>query len=264
MDDLGLAKAAARLGAGIVADWADRLDAAEFKGEVDPVTEADRESEQAIRRLISTRRPDDEIVGEEGESQPGTSGRRWLVDPLDGTVNFLHGFPQVAVSVALADDRGTAVGVVHDVFRGELFAAERDGGATLDGLPIGVAERSDLGAALVATGFAYDRRERGPEYGRIVGEMLRSVRGIRRGGSAALDLAWVACGRLDGYWETGLGPWDVAAGFLLVTEAGGITSSIDGGPASHESCVVANPVLQPLLREAVFTARGALGCGGPE
>lgn len=256
MDDLELARSAARLGAEIVARWSDRLESAEFKSAVDPVTEADRESEQAIRGLLTTYRPDDGIVGEEGDSRMGSSGRRWLIDPLDGTVNFLHGFPQVAVSVALADDQGGVAGVIHDVVRDEVFTAARGCGATLAGDPIRVAGRVELGKALVATGFAYDRQERGPEYGRIVGEMLRHVRGIRRGGSAALDLAWVACGRLDGYWETGLGPWDVAAGFLLVAEAGGIVTAIDGGPASHESCVAANATLHPALRAKVASAVG--------
>ncbi|MEE9297414.1 MAG: inositol monophosphatase family protein [Acidimicrobiia bacterium] len=256
MDDLELARTAARTGAEIVARWTDRLEFAEFKGAVDPVTAADRESEEAIRRLIATHRPDDGVVGEEGDPHQGTSERNWLIDPLDGTVNFLHGFPQVSVSVAVADHEGGIAAVVHDVFRDEVFAAARGRGATLDDSPIRVAGRSELGRALVATGFAYDRQERGPEYGRILGEMLRHVRGIRRSGSAALDLAWVACGRLDGYWETGLGPWDVAAGFVLVTEAGGVVTAIDGGLATSASCVAANIALQPVLRRTVLAAVG--------
>ena len=254
MDDLTLARTAARVGADIVSRWAGRLKSAEFKGIGNPVTEADRESEEAIISLISQHRPEDGIVGEEGASKEGTTGRRWLIDPLDGTVNFLHGFPHVSVSVAVEDDEGGLAGVVYDVFRREEFAARRDGGTELDGRPIRVAGRDDLSKALIATGFSYDRHERGPEYGAVLGEMLRVVRGIRRGGSAALDLAWVACGRLDGYWEVRLGPWDVAAGFLLVTEAGGIVTALDGGSPSHHECVAANPRLQPQLRRAVVAA----------
>jgi myo-inositol-1(or 4)-monophosphatase len=254
MDDLTLARQAAHAGADIVSSWANRLESAEFKGIGNPVTEADREAEQAIFSLISTHRPDDGIVGEEGTSKEGTSGRRWLVDPLDGTVNFLHGFPHVSVSVAVEDHLGGLAGVVRDVFRNEEFAASRGGGAEFDGEPMHVASRTDLTNALIATGFSYDRQERGVEYGRVLGEMLGVVRGIRRGGSAALDLAWVACGRLDGYWEVRLGPWDVAAGFLLVTEAGGIVTALDGGAPSHVECVGANPALHAVLRPAVAAA----------
>jgi myo-inositol-1(or 4)-monophosphatase len=254
MDDLELARLAARTASGIVAAWAGRLRSAEFKGAVDPVTRADREAEQAVLDLITSHRPDDAIVGEEGASRAGTSGRRWLVDPLDGTVNFLHGFPQVSVSIALEDDDGGIVGVVRDAFRDEEFAAVRGQGARMDDLPIRVSDCAELGSALIATGFAYDRQERGPEYGRIVGEMLRSVQGIRRGGSAALDLAWVACGRLDGYWEATLGPWDVAAGLLLITEAGGTTTDFDGGGATPASVVAAGPHLHAALLAAVQAA----------
>ncbi len=256
MDDLTLARTAARRGAEIVGSWANRLEFAQFKGIENPVTEADRESEQAIMSLIEQHRPDDSVVGEEGASKEGTSGRRWLVDPLDGTVNFLHGYPHVSVSVAVEDDLGGLAGVVRDVFRDEEFAASRGGGAELNGEAIHVAGRTDLSNALIATGFSYDRQERGAEYGRVLGEILGVVRGIRRGGSAALDLAWVACGRLDGYWEVRLGPWDVAAGFLLVDEAGGLVTAFDGGPASHHECVAANPALHAALRPAVETAAG--------
>lgn len=259
MDDLTLARTAARVGAEIVAHWADRLETVEFKGVGNPVTEADRESEEAILGLISQHRPDDGLIGEESASREGSSGRRWLVDPLDGTVNFLHGFPQVSVSVAVEDDAGGIAAVVYDVFRNEEISASRGGGTEINGTPTTVAGRTDIGDALIATGFSYDRHDRGPEYGRVLGEMLRHVRGIRRGGSAALDLAWVACGRLDGYWEARLGPWDVAAGFLLVTEAGGVVTAIDGGRPSHESCVAANPGLQPILQQAV---QEAIGSGG--
>lgn len=256
MNDLELARAAAAAGAAVVAGWAQRIGDPEFKGVVDPVTEADRESERAVLDLITSHRPDDAIVAEEGSARDGRSGRRWLVDPLDGTVNFVHGFPQVSVSVAVEDADGGLAAVVRDVFRDEEFTATRGGGAHMNDRPISVSSCDAIGSALVATGFSYDRRERGPEYGRVLGEMLRHVQGIRRGGSAALDLAWVACGRLDGYWEARLGPWDVAAGFLLVTEAGGITTAYDGGPASNETVVAAGPALHAALRAAVADAVG--------
>jgi myo-inositol-1(or 4)-monophosphatase len=254
MDDLTLACTAAREAAQIVHGWANRLESADFKGIGNPVTDADREAEAAILSLIEEHRPNDGVLGEEGASKEGTSGRRWVIDPLDGTVNFLHGFPQVAVSIAVEDADGAIVGVIRDVFRDEEFVAQRGLGATLNGAPIQVSGRNQLGDGLIATGFSYDRQERWQEYGRVLGEMLRQVRGVRRGGSAALDLAWVACGRLDGYWELRLGPWDVAAGYLIVAEAGGRVTALDGSPATHEECVAANAAIHPALLEAVATA----------
>jgi myo-inositol-1(or 4)-monophosphatase len=254
VDDLTLARKAAAVAADIIADWAERPGTTAFKGVGNPVTEADRDAESAIIELIGRHRPEDGILGEEGAAVDGASGRRWVIDPLDGTVNFVHGFPHVAVSIGLEDDGGGLVGVVRDVFRDEEFAAHRGGGASLNGSPIEVAGTTVLGNALVATGFSYDRQERGPAYGRALGEMLKVVRGVRRLGSAALDLAWVACGRLDGYWEARLGPWDVAAGFVIVAESGGVTTGYDGTAPTHASCVAANPMLQPQLRAAVVAA----------
>ena len=160
MDDLTLARTAAEVASRIVTGWADRLESADFKGIGNPVTEADREAEAAILALIEEHRPDDGVLGEEGASKEGTSGRRWVIDPLDGTVNFLHGFPQVAVSVAVEDGEGAIAGVIRDVFRDEEFAAQRGMGATLDGSPIQVSGRSQLSNGLIATGFSYDRQER--------------------------------------------------------------------------------------------------------
>lgn len=254
VNDLDLARTAAATAAEIVAAWAGRLESADFKSEGNPVTQADRDAEQAILDLLDEHRPDDGVVGEEGASREGSTARRWLIDPLDGTVNFLHGFPQVAVSVALHDEHGPLVGVVRDVFRVEEFWAHRGHGAFRDEDPVRVSGRTELTKALVATGFSYDRQERGREYGRVLGSVLQNVRGVRRLGSAALDLAWVACGRLDGYWEARLGPWDVAAGFLLVTEAGGVVTGYDGGAPSEADCVAANPTLQPLLLQVVVDA----------
>lgn len=254
MDDLSLARTAAAAAADIIRAWRGRIEGADYKGDVDPVTIADREAEAAIVALISRHRPDDGILAEEGGAAASTSGRRWVIDPLDGTVNFLHGIPQVAVSIGLEDPDGTLVGVVRDVFREEEFTARRGGGATRNGAPIHVSSCSEMRRALVSTGFAYDRHSRAAEYTRPVTAVLEVAQGIRRNGSAALDLAWVACGRLDGHWEFNLSPWDVSAGFLLVTEAGGVVLGFDG-PPDHRGFTAATPAIAPTLHSVVASAR---------
>ncbi|MBI5158337.1 MAG: inositol monophosphatase [Acidimicrobiia bacterium] len=260
MNDLDLARAAAAAAADIIRGWRHRLEGADYKGEVDPVTIADREAEAAIVAAISRSRPDDGILAEEGGAAHSASGRRWVIDPLDGTVNFLHGIPQVAVSIGLEDAHGVAVGVVRDVFRDEEFVACRDGGATLNGSPIRVSACTELRRALVSTGFAYDRQSRAAEYTRPVTAVLEVAQGIRRNGSAALDLAWVSCGRLDGHWEFNLSPWDVAAGFLLVTEAGGVVLGFDG-PPDHRGFTAATPAIAAALHGVVAEARHPQGSG---
>lgn len=219
MDDLRLAKEAAELGANIV--QAAAPGSARFKGVVDPVTETDLKAEREIRALIARERPTDRIVGEEGGGTVEFEGRCWIIDPLDGTVNFVHGIPQVAVSIAMYEDGVPKVAAVADVFRGELFDAGLDEGCRLNGRQVSVSDIEDIGGAVIATGFPYDRRQHGSNYAQILGSVLERAQGIRRIGAAALDLAWVACGRFDGYWEFGLAPWDIAAGMLLVREAGG-------------------------------------------
>lgn len=190
----------------------------------DPVSEADRSAERAIVQAILAARPDDGIVGEEDQGdRPGTTGLRWVIDPLDGTVNFLYGIPQWCVSIACEDADGALVGVVHDPSKDETFAAVRGGGARLGDRPLQVTDPVDLGRTLVATGFAYEPAVR-RDQGRMAEDLLGVVRDLRRGGAAALDLAWVAAGRIDAYVEHGLAPWDWAAGKLLVTEAGGVVS----------------------------------------
>jgi myo-inositol-1(or 4)-monophosphatase len=213
----------------------------------DPVSDADREAERAIRELLTAERPDDGLLAEEGSRAPARSGRRWIVDPLDGTVNFLYGLPAWAVSIALEDEDGMAVGVVHDPSRGETFRAARGGGAQLNGHELHVRHCERLETALVATGFAY-LRERRVAQGELVRELLPRVRDIRRAGAAALDLAWLAAGRLDGYYERGLNPWDWAAGRLLVEEAGGAVAELPGDPAG---LVAASPPLLEGLLELV-------------
>jgi myo-inositol-1(or 4)-monophosphatase len=257
VDDLGIARAAALAAATVIRDHAERPRHADLKGVVDPVTAADREAEQAIVETIRAHHPDDGILAEEGSASESATGRRWVIDPLDGTVNFVRGIPQVAVSIALEDVEGTAVGVVRDVFRDEEFSALRSEGAFLSGHSIRPSATTDLGDAVVSTGFPYDRREKAADYGRHVGAVLARVRGIRRMGSAAIDLAWVACGRLDGHWEVRLSPWDVAAGILLVREAGGVVTAPDGGAPSHHALVAATPGIHEALRLVVAEALGS-------
>lgn len=187
----------------------------------DPVTDADRASERQVVESLLAARPDDGIEGEEDTGdRAGTSGLRWIIDPLDGTVNYTYGLPQWCVSIAVADDDGGVAGAVVDPVRGEVFAAARGQGATRDGDTLAVTSVSDPAMTLVATGFGYQPEVRRIQ-GRQVADLVVRVRDVRRGGSAALDLAWVAAGRIDGYWEYGLNAWDCAAGALLVTEAGG-------------------------------------------
>jgi myo-inositol-1(or 4)-monophosphatase len=201
----------------------------------DLVSDADREAERVIRELLEAERPEDGLLAEEGSRAEAKSGRRWVVDPLDGTINFLYGFPAWAVSVALEDAGGVATGVIHSPVHGETFAVARGEGAhlhTADGAEraLRVTDRRELGLALVATGFSYepDRRARQAE---VVGRLLPRARDLRRAGAAALDLAWVAAGRVDAFFERGLNRWDTAAGELLVLEAGGAVAALEGEPA---------------------------------
>ena len=194
----------------------------------DLVSEADHAAEAAIAEILAAECPDDALLSEEGAGGAGTSGRRWVVDPLDGTTNYLYRFPSWAVSVALEDDEGALVGIVHDPLAGETFSAQRDGGAALNGEPIAVNDHAELATALVGTGFGYDPDVRAGQAD-IVRRALPHIRDIRRAGAAALDLCSVACGRLDGYFERGLNHWDFAAGALIVREAGGEVLPLEGG-----------------------------------
>ncbi len=192
----------------------------------DPVSEADRAAERAIIERLTAARPDDGILGEEGQgSRPGSSGLTWVIDPLDGTVNFLYGIPLWCVSVACVGPDGPLAGAVAHPPSGEVIHAAYGRGTKLGDRPVHVRDPDEVTRALVATGFAYDR-DRRTDWGRTVAELLGEVRDIRRGGAAALDLAWVAAGRFDGYVEFGMQYWDWAAGELLVTEAGGRVSHV--------------------------------------
>ena len=216
----------------------------------DLVSEADRAAERLIRERLLDARPGDAILGEEGGDAGGTSGLRWVVDPLDGTVNFLFGIPQWGVSIAAEDERGTLAGVVYDPMRDELWSAERDGPARLDGAEVHASTQSDLAQALVATGFGYSAEARAAQ-GAIVARLLPHVRDIRRIGSAALDLAWAAGGRYDAFYERGLNAWDLAAGALLCERAGLTVLDLPPDGESGDGILVAAPALAEPLRAIV-------------
>ncbi len=254
MDDLHLAISAARAGANIVKAAFGNPHTARYKGKFDPVTAIDEASEAAILAVIRNARPSDGVMAEESGGT-AHSGRHWIVDPLDGTVNFVHGLPHVSVSVALYDgDRGL-VGVVYDPLRDELFSAIEGGGAHCNGHSISVSTVGHLGKAIVATGFPYDHDVYADSLSVVIREMLREVNGIRRMGSAALDLAWVASGRYDAYWELGIAPWDGAAGIILVREAGGEVTDPHGRPTTPSMglVVASNTLLHEPFRRIVET-----------
>lgn len=203
--------------------------AVEYKGEVDLVTEADRNSEKLIVGRIRRQWPSHDLIGEEGSRTETGSDFRWYVDPLDGTTNFAHGYPVFCVSIALEYKGERIAGVVYDPCRDEMFAAEKGAGSWLNGRTIRVSQVQHLAESLVATGFPSHKRHKNPNIHFYHQITLRS-HGVRRAGSAALDLCCVACGRYDGFWEFNLNSWDTAAGVLLVEEAGGTVTNFTGGP----------------------------------
>jgi myo-inositol-1(or 4)-monophosphatase len=229
--DMELAERAARAAGEVLLSYYGRppegVDAK--SSETDLVSDADREAERVIRELLEAERPQDGLLAEEGSRSESESGRRWIVDPLDGTVNFLFGFPAWAVSIALEDEDGLALGLVLDPVRPELFTAVRGRGATLDGAPIHVSGRTELARALVTTGFSYETERRAAQ-AELLLTVLPRVRDIRRVGAAALDLCQVAAGRVDAFYERGLKRWDEAAGRLIIEEAGGVLAELDGEP----------------------------------
>jgi myo-inositol-1(or 4)-monophosphatase len=195
---------------------------------IDLVTEADRESEAAVIEIIHRAYPTHAILAEESGASAHQSDHRWIIDPLDGTTNFAHAFPQFCVSIAYQRRGETRFGVIYDALHKECFTAQRGRGAKLNGKPIRVSATPVIGSALLATGFPYDRRERRRFYLAFWEAFMMCSHGVRRTGAAALDLANVASGRTDGFWEFGLKAWDVAAGALLIEEAGGSVSNMDG------------------------------------
>ena len=223
------AVAAARAGASVVRAALGGPRRVDRKGAVDLVTEVDLAAEAAIRGVLEERTPGLPVLAEEGGGAVHAR-TRWIVDPLDGTTNFVHGFPSFAVSVGLQLDGVISAACIVDPLRDHTYAAARGCGATLDGAPLRVSTVDRLGDALLLTGFAYDRRERADFYLRYVKAFLETSQGIRRAGAAALDLCHIAAGRADGFWEFHLSPWDVAAGVLIVEEAGGRVTDMGGAP----------------------------------
>ncbi|NOX77237.1 MAG: inositol-1-monophosphatase [Gammaproteobacteria bacterium] len=229
-----IAVRAARRAGGIIVrsmDQIDRLNITE-KAEHDYVSEVDRQAEEAIIQILREAYPHHAMLAEESGLTPGRGGSdeyQWIIDPLDGTTNFLHGFPQFAVSIALKQQGRLEIAVIYDPVRQELFTASRGGGAQLNERRIRVSPRKGLDGALLGTGFPFKQQQHLDSYLATFKALFPNTAGIRRPGSAALDLAYVAAGRLDGFWEIGLSPWDMAAGALLVQEAGGLVSDFSGG-----------------------------------
>jgi len=219
----------ARESGALLADFFARHIPYELKGEFDLVTEADRASERLIVERLTKHFPSHAIVAEEGGGHESSSGYRWYVDPLDGTTNFAHGFPCFNVTLALEAEGELIAGVIFDPIHNELFTAERGAGAYLNERPIHVSKTAKLSDALVATGFPSRKRHMSVNI-HFYHQLAVLSHGVRRCGSAAIDLAYVACGRLDAFWEFGLNPWDMAAGRLLIAEAGGKCSGMHGEP----------------------------------
>jgi myo-inositol-1(or 4)-monophosphatase len=234
---LDIATEAALAAGTILQDCWGKLQNIEEKGEGgDLVTEADQKSEAAILQILKRHFPEHRILAEESGQLGNTkSDYLWAIDPLDGTTNYAHSYPVASVSIALLVRGQPQVGVVYDPFQNELFRAAKGLGATLNRRPMHVSSTEELDKSLLATGFAYDRRETKDNNYAEFCYLTHLTQGVRRAGSASLDLAAVACGRYDGYWERGIKPWDIAAGMVLVEEAGGRVSAYDGSPLQLDS-----------------------------
>jgi len=229
----------------------------ETKGRSDFVSEVDKASEKEIAAVIARRLPEATVLGEElSPTAISSKGIVVIADPLDGTTNFLHGYPEYSVSIAVARDGVLSAGVVLNVARGEEFTATKGGGAFLDGKRIRVSSLREPPRALIGTGFPFKNIEKLPQYLEQFSLVMRGTAGIRRAGSAALDLSNVACGRFDAFWELVLAPWDIAAGVLMVQEAGGIVTDLDGNPPrlTAGSFVAGNPAMHTWLLQTVRRA----------
>jgi myo-inositol-1(or 4)-monophosphatase len=255
---LAILERAARAGGEVLVAAFAALDSLHIraKGPADYVSEADLEAESAIRNVLTAAIPDASWRGEESGYAEGSSGREWVVDPLDGTTNFLSGIPHFAVSIALREAGETICGVVYQPITDELFAAARGAGATRNGAPIRVSTRDRWEQVVLGTGIPHRGNRHHRSFAAELAAVADRVGGVRRFGAAALDLAWVACGRFDGFWERGLHAWDVAAGNLLVREAGGVVTGIDPNhdPDTGISVVAATPWLQPELAALLAAA----------
>jgi myo-inositol-1(or 4)-monophosphatase len=254
---LDIAVEAARRAGALLLDGRGHARSIETKSSAtDMVSDMDRASEEMIRATITSRRPADAILGEEGGSSSGGSGVRWIVDPLDGTTNFLYGFPAWAVSVAAECDGDVVAGAVFDPNRDELWTATQGGGAYCNGQLLPPVVEAQLAEALVATGFSYSADDRAAQ-GAVIADLLPRVRDIRRAGAAALDLCWQAAGRVNAYFETGTHVWDWAGGALVARQAGSWVGDFEGGPPSEEGLLAAPPRLAEELRAVVRATGGA-------
>jgi myo-inositol-1(or 4)-monophosphatase len=231
----------------------------DHKGVIDLVSEADRQSEQFLLSTIHQRFPADRILAEESGEHSGTADRVWYIDPLDGTVNYVHGIPIYSVSIAYAEAGELRLGVVYDPMRDECFSAESGAGAWLNGQPIHPSFASDLDHALLVTGFPYDIRTNPDNNLDHYAHFALHSQGVRRLGSAALDLCYVACGRFDGFWELSLKSWDVAAGALIARQAGAIVTRVAGGTdfmTPPQSVLAANSNIHPLMLRELWRKSG--------
>jgi myo-inositol-1(or 4)-monophosphatase len=261
---LDIALEAARGGAVVIRDATAQREKLvwETKGHSDFVSEVDKASEHEIVGVIGRRLPDATVLGEElSPTVIASKGIVVIADPLDGTTNFLHGYPEYSVSIAIARDGVLCAGVVLNVARDEEFTARRGGGAFLNGKRIRVSNLREPGRSLIGTGFPFKTLEKLPQYLQQFSLVMRGTAGIRRAGSAALDLSNVACGRFDAFWELVLAPWDVAAGMLMVQEAGGVVTDLDGNAAqvTAQAFVAGNPAMHAWLLQTVKRANMSKG-----
>ena len=251
--ELRVAQQAARAaGERIMKSW-DRDFRLEFKGEVDLVTEVDRDAEHIILKVLNDAFSKDTIVAEEGGGGVGSSSRTWYIDPLDGTTNFAHGLPHFCVSIGLVSGETPVLGVIYEPVRNLMFTANGQGTAAMNNRPISVSATKQLGQSLLATGFPYDRRTSLDNNMPQASALLRQCQGLRRAGAAALDLAYVACGWLDGYWEDKLHPWDMTAGCAIVEGAGGRVSRFDESDivVTTRQCLATNGLIHSALSRAL-------------
>ena len=249
---------AVRRGGEVLLDAFGRRRTIEYKSGIDLVTDADRASEAVLLEFLLERHPGAAVLAEESGASGAPGGRlRFIVDPLDGTTNYAHGLPHFAVNVGVEDEVGLVAGATYDPVRDELFLGARGQGATLNGEPIAASSRGELGRSLLCTGFPYDIHENPELPLRLFSAYMTRARAIRRMGSAALDLAYVACGRFDGFWEMKLKPWDLAPGILLVREAGGVVADFLGGQRMLEvgEICAANSHLHPQLMAVLAEVR---------
>jgi len=261
-------EAIAREAGALLKDFFSRRIGFEYKGDVDLVTEADRSSEKLIISRIRAQFPEHDIMGEEGGRRETGSAFRWYVDPLDGTTNFAHGFPVFCVSLGLEYKGELIAGALYDPTRDELFSAEKGSGAFLNGARMQVSKTKHLSESLLATGFPSHKRHKNPNI-HFYHHITLRTHGVRRAGSASLDLANVASGRIDGFWEFNLNPWDTAGGVVLVREAGGVVTRYDGSPFAIDSreTLASNGIIHEELRalmDDVFAGRNLENLPSPQ